>query len=95
MRLLTKRLAVDTISESGETFNADLVVSFTVINKGASDCEIGYQGEAPLMRIEKGTSVEFPGDSGYTWDGEWVIRFIGSNTGNIQVRKAIARTNES
>ncbi len=95
MKLLEKRLAVDTITKSGETFNADLVVSFMVINDGDSDCYLGYQGGAPLLKVEKGTSVEMPGDSGYTWSGDWEIKFIRSDVGSVQIRKAVAATEES
>ncbi len=95
MKLLTKRLAVDTLTFSGETFDAGLVVSFTVHNMGDSDCYLGYRGGAPLLKIDKGTVVEMPGDSGYTWDGTWEVRFIGKDTGSIQIRKAIASTEES
>ncbi len=95
MKLLEKRLAVDTITKSGETFSARMVVSFTVFNKGASDCYLGYNGGAPLIKIEKGTAVEMPGDSGYTWTDDWVINFIGSDVGLVEVRKAVAITQES
>ena len=94
MKLLKKRFAVDTITENGLTFDANLVVSFTIVNKGQSDCQIGYKGGAPLITVEKGTSVEMPGDSGYTWDGIWFVRFIGSSVGYVEIRKAIASTEE-
>ena len=43
---------------------------------------------------EKGTAREFPGDSGYTFFGTMQLNFIGSNTGNVEIIKSVASTNE-
>ncbi len=94
MNLLRKKIVVDTITQSGETFDVDMTVSFTVINKGATNCSLSYQGGPPLMVVEKGTAREFPGDSGYTFFGTMQLNFIGSNTGNVEIIKSVASTNE-
>ncbi len=95
MQLLKKRIVVDTITQDNETFDVNMVVSFTVNNIGASDCIISYQGGARLMRVEKGTAREFPGDSGYTYYGAMQIQFLGSSSGMVEVIKSVASTEES
>lgn len=95
MQLLKKRAVADTITKSGETFDINNVVSFTVRNIGATDCTIGYQGGARLGRIEKGTQMEFPGDSGYTWYGVMQIDFVGSQSGMVEIFKGVASTEEN
>ena len=57
MRLIEIKLDVDTITRTGETFDANLVVGFTVINKGASDCTLHYQGGPALLKVGKGNHV--------------------------------------
>ena len=95
MNLLKKRIVVDTITQSRETFDVNGVVSFTVINRGAVDCTIAYQGGPALMTIEKGTAREFPGDSGYAFYGIMEINFKGADTGSVEVIKSTASTEES
>lgn len=94
MNLLKKKIVVDTIMKSGETFDVDMTVSFTVINKGATDCLLSYQGGTPLMTVEKGTMREFPGDSGYTHYGIMQVRFIGLDVGHVDVVKSVVSTIE-
>ncbi len=89
------RIVVDTINQSNETFNLNLCVGFTVINKGATDCTLHYQGGPALMVVEKGTAREFPGHSGYTYVGEMQIKFMGSDAGEVEVIKSLASTEES
>lgn len=95
MQLLKKRAVVDTLTKTGETFDINNVVSFTVRNLGATDCVIGYQGGMRLGRIEKGTQMEFPGDSGYTWYGVMQVEFLGSSSGMVEIFKGVVSTEES
>jgi hypothetical protein len=95
MQFLLKRAVVDTITKSGETFDINNVVSFTVRNIGATDCSIGYQGGGRLGVIEKGTQMEFPGDSGYSWFGTMQINFIGGQSGMVEVFKGVSSTIEN
>ena len=94
MRLIEITLDVDTITRTGETFDANLVVGFTVINKGSSDCTLHYQGGPALLKISKGQSREFNGYSGFVWSKRMQIKFIGSEVGDVEVVKAVTSTSE-
>ncbi len=95
MNLLKMRIVVDTIQESNISFDVNLCVGFTVINKGATSCTLHYNGGPALMTIESGTSREFPGHSGYTYFGEMQVKFQGGTAGSVEVVKSIASTEES
>jgi len=92
--MLKKRLAVDTLTRSGETFSLEGVVSFSVYNIGNTDAEIGYNGRGILMTIDKGTGRNFPGDSGYVWEDTMAIRFKGTDSGTVQVIKSLINSTE-
>ncbi len=95
MQFLYKKVVVDTINRSGQTFSIDDVVSFTINNIGNTDCYVSYKGESTLMKIEQGQGRDFPGDSGYVYSGEMQIKFIGSTYGLIEVVKSITSTSEN
>ena len=94
MRLIKQKIIVDTVSLSGQSFSLDNVVSFTINNIGDADAYVRYKGESTLMKIDKGTGREFSGLSGFVYDGEMQIDFIGSNSGLVEVVKSITSTNE-
>nr|WP_321405879.1 hypothetical protein [uncultured Carboxylicivirga sp.] len=95
MNLLHMKVAVDTVTDNNETFELANCVGFTVINNGATDCTLHYQGGAALMTVKKGTAREFPGHSGYTYYGTMQIKFQGGAQGDVEVIKSIASTEES
>lgn len=95
MNLLKMKVVVDSASKNNDTFDVNNCVGFTVINKGASDCTLHYEGGAALMTVAKGTAREFPGHSGYTYFGTMQIKFVGSNEGDVEIIKGVASTEES
>lgn len=94
MKFLTKKIFVDTLKNSGETFDLNGVVSFTVHNIGNTTALLSYKGESTLMEIAPHTAREFPGDSGYNYTDIMQIKFKEHNTGFIEVIKSRTTTNE-
>ncbi len=94
MRFLKKKIFVDTLKNSGETFDIEGVVSFTVHNIGNSTALLSYKGESTLMEIAPKTAREFPGDSGYNYTGIMQIKFKNAHTGLVEVIKSTTTTDE-
>ena len=94
MEFLHKRIEVDMLMKSGDSFTINEVVSFTVNNEGDSDVLLSYKGGATLMKIAKGTGREFSGDSGYVYEGEMQLQFQGTNVGSVEVVKSVTSTRE-
>lgn len=95
MQPYKKKISVDTLTRSGETFNLDMVISFTVINSGDNACSLSYKGESTLMIVESGTSRAFPGDSGYSYFGDMQVTFAGKNSGMVEIIKSSSSTIET
>lgn len=87
------RAGSDTLTQNGEAFSLDNVVEFQVINRGSTDCQIGYIDGPKFCRVEKGTQREFSGLSGYVYGGEMNIQFDG-NAGDVEIFKRYITTNE-
>lgn len=94
MRFLHKKISVDTIKTSGQTFSVEAVVSFTVHNLGDTIALLSYNGESTLMRINPKTAREFPGDSGYNYTGIMQIKFDNASNGLVEVIKSETTTDE-
>ena len=94
MRLIELDIITDSITHSGQTFSLDGVVSFTINNFGNTDAYIKYSGKGILMKVDKGTSREFNGTSGFIYRGEMRVDFIGADTGLIEVVKSITSRTE-
>ncbi len=94
MRLIEQDIITDSITQSGQTFTLDRVVSFTVNNFGNVDAYIRYSGKGILMKVDAGTSREFNGTSGFVYRGEMRVDFVGADTGMLEVVKSITSTTE-
>lgn len=94
MKFLHKKISVDTLKLNGQTFSLQGVVSFTVHNLGSTTALLSYSGESTLMKIAPKTAREFPGDSGYNYNGIMQVKFENANSGLIEVIKSETTTNE-
>lgn len=93
--LLNKQIEVDTITESGETFDLDLVISFSINNHGKSTAILSYESGQRLLNIAPGTARNFPGDSGFVWNGKMRIDFLETGKENfIEIVKGVTSTRE-
>lgn len=89
------KLAVETPTSSGEQFDLEGAVNWSVENAGANKAGIGYPGQGPIIDLEPGTSREFTSGGVHLYIGKMEVQFYGESNNKLLVIKNVAVNKEN
>jgi hypothetical protein len=89
----TVRLDFVTPTRSGERFQLERCIKWTVENQGPSVAYVGYPGQGFLMDLQPGTYREFEISWGHTFEDEMEVDFSGG-TGKLLIIRYVTKNTE-